>query len=87
MRFTPLWTDSSSHSKDGRERPVPAAQFCQDLYVLIQARGLHPPNRIQVQKRSRLMVAGIGLFVAAFVAFAFLKVRHKRKAVGVPVQR
>jgi hypothetical protein len=33
------------------------------------------------------MVAGIGLFVAAFVAFAFLKVRHKRKEVAVPVQR
>ena len=33
------------------------------------------------------MVAGIGLFVAAFVAFAFLKVRHKHKEVVVPVQR
>jgi hypothetical protein len=32
------------------------------------------------------MVAGIGLFVAALVALAFLKVRHKRKAVGVTVQ-
>jgi hypothetical protein len=33
------------------------------------------------------MIAGIGLFVAAFVGFAWIKVRHNRKAAGVPVQR
>jgi hypothetical protein len=33
------------------------------------------------------MVAGIGLFVAAFVGLAWLKVRHKRKASLVSVQR
>ena len=33
------------------------------------------------------MVAGIGLFLAAFVAFGWLKVRHNRKAARVSVQR